>query len=194
MQTIRRRPNARRTISEDDNDSTCNDTSTSNSTPVIRYMPNFSQPTIKINNDDNLTPSMTSTMPTFSQQHNNAADMDLVSEIPREDLIMTPIVTANTDGTRAMDDSFIRRLSLGAYADLEQNSSQLSATRTTPRRPPGGSKVYLCPSNTFVASNGEVYHVDPFQLPPPSGACLTLLCPCHINSSHLLLCSLPTTD
>ena len=28
--------------------------------------------------------------------------------------------------------------------------------------------LYLYPTNTIVASNGEVYHVEPFQLPPPN--------------------------
>lgn len=27
---------------------------------------------------------------------------------------------------------------------------------------------YVCPSNTIIASNGDVYHVEPFQLPPPN--------------------------
>lgn len=29
-------------------------------------------------------------------------------------------------------------------------------------------RYYVCPSNTIVASNGDVYHVEPFQLPPPA--------------------------
>jgi hypothetical protein len=30
------------------------------------------------------------------------------------------------------------------------------------------NKYYVCPSNTFIATNGDVYHVEPFQLPPPN--------------------------
>ena len=25
----------------------------------------------------------------------------------------------------------------------------------------------VCPTNTIVASNGEVYYVEPFMMPPP---------------------------
>jgi hypothetical protein len=53
---------------------------------------------------------------------------------------------------------------MAGLANLDVSAS----TRTTPRRPPNNLKYYLAPSNTFVASNGEVYHVEPFQLPPPS--------------------------
>ena len=104
-------------------------------------------------------------MNTFTKA--NVSKKEVMSDIPQEDLLMAPVVTINNDEKKAMDDSCIKRLSLGAYVGLE-NSVNMSS-RTTPRRPPEGGKYYLCPSNTFVASNGEVYHVDPFQLPPPSG-------------------------
>ena len=29
-------------------------------------------------------------------------------------------------------------------------------------------KYYMCPSNTFIASNGDVYEIEPFMLPPPT--------------------------
>ena len=29
-------------------------------------------------------------------------------------------------------------------------------------------KLYMCPSNTFIASNGDVYEIEPFMLPPPT--------------------------
>ena len=149
MQTIRRRPNGRRTFSEDE-------TFTAGKTTAAAAA---------------MTTINTSSMPNFSQP--NISPKNFVSAIPQEDLLMTPVVTANTDDSKAMDDSFIRRLSLGAYADLENHNSANVSSRTTPRRPSNttenGGKYYLCPSNTFVASNGEVYHVGPFQLPPPSG-------------------------
>lgn len=141
METIRRRPNGRRTFSEDETKS----------------------------ND-------VSSLPSFSYDH-------IVNEIPPEDLLMTPIVAANTDETKAMDDSFIRRLSLGVYADLEQKGSASASARTTPRRPAEGGKYCLYPSNTFVASNGEVYHVDPFQLPPPSGE---FVCVLHTRGVYIV--------
>ena len=144
MQTIRRRPNGRRTFSEDE-------TFTAGKTTAAAAA---------------MTTINTSSMPNFSQP--NISPKNFVSAIPQEDLLMTPV-----DDSKAMDDSFIRRLSLGAYADLENHNSANVSSRTTPRRPSNttenGGKYYLCPSNTFVASNGEVYHVDPFQLPPPSG-------------------------
>jgi len=160
-QTIRRRPNGRRTYSEGEPS-----TSPNSNTAISSVMPNFFQPDVKIDTTAGTEIKPPCSIPKFNNTSN--ADLDPVNTIPQKDLLMAPVVTANTDESKAMDDSFIRRLSLGAYADLEQNSAQNMSTRTTPRRPPEAGKYYLCPSNTFVASNGEVYHVDPFQLPPPS--------------------------
>lgn len=158
-QTIRRRPHGRRTFSEDE-------------TLPAAGKPGLTS-TSTIASTSNASTSNTISMSSFSQL--NPSPKNLVNEIPQKDLLMTPVLMtpAGTDETRAMDDSFIRRLSLGAYADLENNNNANVSSRTTPRRPANttenGGKYYLCPSNTFVASNGEVYHVDPFQLPPPSG-------------------------
>jgi Eukaryotic membrane protein family len=40
---------------------------------------------------------------------------------------------------------------------------QLSSFYTRPN-----DKLYMCPSNTFIASNGDVYEIEPFMLPPPT--------------------------
>lgn len=178
MQTIRRRPNGRRTFSEDETF-----TAGGKTTAAV----SFSAPSAAAIN--------TSTMPNFSQP-TVVSPQNFVNDIPQKDLLMTPVVTANTDETKAMDDSFIRRLSLGAYADLEHNNSVSVSSRTTPRRPSNttenGGKYYLCPSNTFVASNGEIYHVDPFQLPPPSGQSVPNY-PHHIQHDAILLHLLMTS-
>lgn len=39
---------------------------------------------------------------------------------------------------------------------------------TTVTRKLHHQNFYVCPSNTIIASNGDVYHVEPFQLPPPN--------------------------
>lgn len=58
----------------------------------------------------------------------------------------------------AMDDSIINR-----PHGFDPNQS---STMTVPKT--SNKKVYICPSNSFVASNGEVYQIEPFMLPPPS--------------------------
>jgi len=103
-----------------------------------------------------------------SNKENNFPDFSHAAQsfrdIPQSDFLNTPIAAVSVvDKGSAYDDSVIRRVSMGGMASLDVSAS----TRTTPRRP-SDSKYYLCPSNTFVASNGEVYHVDPFQLPPPA--------------------------
>lgn len=85
-------------------------------------------------------------------------------EISNSDYLMSPIAPVSQPGCGHSDDSVIRRVSMAGLANLDVSAS----TRTTPRRPPTNVKYYLAPSSTYVASNGEVYHIEPFQLPPPS--------------------------
>jgi hypothetical protein len=66
--------------------------------------------------------------------------------------------------TTTHDDTAIKRLTMGKVnAAFDSNQS---ATKTTPRRP--SDKHYIAPTNTFIASNGDVYEIEPFVLPPPT--------------------------
>jgi hypothetical protein len=58
-----------------------------------------------------------------------------------------------------LDDGVIHRIYKSPF------EGQRNSLRTTPKML--SNKYYYCPSNTIVASNGGVYHVEPFMLPPP---------------------------
>ena len=75
------------------------------------------------------------------------------------------IVELNGQGATA-DDTVIKRLTLGKVHNTAAFDSNQSVTKTTPRRP--SDKHYLAPTNTFIASNGEVFEIEPFVLPPPT--------------------------
>ena len=47
-----------------------------------------------------------------------------------------------------------------------ENSNERNLENLVADSPKG--KNYICPSNTIVASDGEIYQFEPFQLPPPS--------------------------
>ena len=100
----------------------------------------------------------TTLMRDFSHQKVSA------DKISKSEFLMSSIAPVTKPEQGHVDDSVIRRVSMAGIASMDVAAS----TRTTPRRPPSSNSYYLCPSNTFVASNGEVYHVEPFQLPPPS--------------------------
>jgi len=63
----------------------------------------------------------------------------------------------------SLDDGVIKRIYKSPFPDNQ------SSTKTLPRRHPyeENNERYFYPSNTIVASNGHVYHVEPFMLPPP---------------------------
>lgn len=73
------------------------------------------------------------------------------------------VINKDTYSKQSLDDGVIKRIYKSPFHD-NQNS-----TRTLPRRPSEqqNNERYFYPSNTIVASNGHVYHVEPFMLPPP---------------------------
>jgi hypothetical protein len=74
---------------------------------------------------------------------------------------------ADTKHQRVADDLMVKGVSGGTTIEtipmLEMATQE--AWGTAPKAL--NDKYYLCPSNTIVASNGGVYHVEPFMLPPP---------------------------
>lgn len=76
------------------------------------------------------------------------------------------VLDADDSGSRSKshDDSAIKRITMGSVVKTPFGENQ-SSTTTTPRRPPSNQKYYV--SNTIVTSDGDVYHVEPFMLPPP---------------------------
>ena len=108
-------------------------------------------------------------------QNSNATDQqieqesnktDVVPRISHQDIFMSPVAELPSgDGKVNFDDSVIKRVNMSSIRNMPFEPNQ-SSTRTTPRRPP--KDFYLCASNTIVATNGLVYHFEPFQLPPPA--------------------------
>ena len=83
------------------------------------------------------------------------------SNINLNEIYSQPINVAilkDTGKSQVNDDGVIKRIFLPPLSD---NNS----TRTMPTK--GFDQKYYYPSNTIVASNGCVYHVEPFMLPPP---------------------------
>ena len=102
--------------------------------------------------------SAASTSTTNDLQHHHFIPHDLYKHPPN-------IVELNGQGATA-DDTVIKRLTLGKVHNTAAFDSNQSVTKTTPRRP--SDKHYLAPTNTFIASNGEVFEIEPFVLPPPT--------------------------
>ena len=90
------------------------------------------------------------------------------SSIIPQDLYKNPtsVVELSTGPQQTSDDTVIKRMTMGKLAKSAAFDSTQLSTSTTPRRP--NDKYYMCPSNTFIASNGDVYEIEPFMLPPPT--------------------------
>ena len=95
------------------------------------------------------------------------ADTKSSSIIP-QDLYKNPpsVVELTTGAPQTSDDTVIKRMTMGKMAKTGAFESNQKSTTTTPRRP--NDKYFMCPSNTFIASNGDVYEIEPFMLPPPT--------------------------
>ena len=90
------------------------------------------------------------------------------SSIIPQDLYKNPtsVVELSKGPQQTSDDTVIKRMTMGKLAKSAAFDSTQLSTSTTPRRP--NDKYYMCPSNTFIASNGDVYEIEPFMLPPPT--------------------------
>eukprot|EP00596_Hydrurales_sp_CCMP1899_P000865 CAMPEP_0119039406 /NCGR_PEP_ID=MMETSP1177-20130426/8859_1 /TAXON_ID=2985 /ORGANISM="Ochromonas sp, Strain CCMP1899" /LENGTH=301 /DNA_ID=CAMNT_0007003217 /DNA_START=58 /DNA_END=960 /DNA_ORIENTATION=- len=105
---------------------------------------------------------------TFSlRAFSEMTDTKSTSIIP-QDLYHNPpsVVELTTGSPQTLDDTAVIRMTMGKMAKTAAFESNQKATSTTPRRP--NDKYYMCPTNTFIASNGDVYEIEPFMLPPPT--------------------------
>ena len=68
-------------------------------------------------------------------------------------------IAAMPSSNQSIDDISIKRMSMLAVNTYNDEFSK--SAHATPQAP---ARYYVCPSNTIVASNGDVYHVEPFQL------------------------------
>ena len=90
------------------------------------------------------------------------------SSIIPQDLYKNPpsVVEIVNGAPQTSDDTVIKRMTMGKMAKTGAFEANQATTSTTPRRP--SDRYYMCPSNTFIASNGDVYEIEPFMLPPPT--------------------------
>ena len=90
------------------------------------------------------------------------------SSIIPQDLYRSPpsVAELSNGPPQTSDDTVIKRMTMGKMAKASAFESGQMSTSTTPRRPSG--KYFVCPSNSFIASNGDVYEIEPFMLPPPT--------------------------
>jgi Eukaryotic membrane protein family len=111
----------------------------------------------------NVTPREAFSLRAFSEM----VDTNSSSIIP-QDLYKNPpsVVELVTGAPQTSDDTVIKRMTMGKMAKTAAFDNGQMATSTTPRRP--NDKYFMCPSNTFIASNGDVYEIEPFMLPPPT--------------------------
>ena len=95
------------------------------------------------------------------------ADTRSSSIIPQDLYKNPPSVVELVNGApQTSDDTVIKRMTMGKMAKTAAFEANQATTSTTPRRP--SDRYYMCPSNTFIASNGDVYEIEPFMLPPPT--------------------------
>ena len=76
-----------------------------------------------------------------------------------------PVAIIPDHVVKTQDDSCIKKMTISSLKNTPFDPDQIS-TRTTPRR--RQDKYYICPTNTIVASDGNVYQIEPFRIPPPS--------------------------
>lgn len=84
------------------------------------------------------------------------------------DILMTPVARVR-DSEKSSDDAVIRRVTISEAAEIAARNSL--SVKTLPRRPEDYDAFHKSklPSNhTFVASDGNEYHVAPLCLPPPA--------------------------
>ena len=105
---------------------------------------------------------------TFSlKAFSEMADTKSSSIIPQDLYKNPPSVVELTSGAhQTSDDTVIKRMTMGKMARTAAFEGNQTSTSTTPRRP--NNKYYMSTSNTFIASNGDVYEIEPFMLPPPT--------------------------
>ncbi len=96
----------------------------------------------------------------------NIASMERVEAVLPlfNDILMAP-VTVKPSNDSASDDSAIRRVTINQASQIAINNSM--SVKTLPRRQ-NSSVSSDMPTNTFVASDGREYEVEPMCLPPPA--------------------------